>query len=189
VQDIAEKLQDLSVEWQELGKAHYRMYKMCDLQWSTFIIGTEKYNAEFEINGSIVASARNGGPIAVMNRKDNFLSGASHLLKDHIGIFNACGKLTGKVMWKEKGDVVCFEYTVDEVLVVVTSDCRIQMMRPKEEEIVICKDVGAQLQNNMIEGAKVHENSLFLITSKNQVFFIEDLNECKLELICDSYKG
>jgi hypothetical protein len=92
-------------------------------------------------------------------------------------------------MWKEKGDVVCFEYTVDEVLVVVTSDCRIQMMRPKEEEIVICKDVGAQLQNNMIEGAKVHENSLFLITSKNQVFFIEDLNECKLELICDSYKG
>lgn len=62
------------------------------------------------------------------------------------------------------------------------------MMKPKEEANVITKDLNSELQNSLIEGAKIHENSLILITSKNQIYYIEDLNECKLELICNSYK-
>jgi hypothetical protein len=96
--DQADKLQEASVDWVRRGNDSYRIYKTCDLQWSTFIIGTEKHNSEFEIGCSHVACARNGGPFAVMNKKDNFLSGGTHMLKDHIGIFNACGKLTAKVM-------------------------------------------------------------------------------------------
>ena len=101
--DIVEKLEDTVAYWEKLGAVNYRKYKMCDLQWKTFIIGSEKYNSEFEISGSLVACARNGGPIAVMNKKGNFLSGGTHMLKDHIGIFNACGKLISKVTVSTKG--------------------------------------------------------------------------------------
>ncbi len=94
--DIATKLQDLSSDWVKRGNVNYRMYKMCDLQWETFIIGSDKYNADFEIGGSLVACSRNGGPVSVMNKKGNFVSGGTHLLKEHIGIFNACGKLITK---------------------------------------------------------------------------------------------
>ena len=98
VVDQAEKLQEMSMEWVKRGNDNYRMYKACDLQWNGYILGSEKYNAEFEIGNSHVACARNGGPFAVMNKRDNFLSGSTHLLKDHIAIFNACGILTAKVM-------------------------------------------------------------------------------------------
>jgi len=98
--NIADRMQEMSVEWQKRGNVNYRSFKMCDLQWTTFIIGQDKYGAEFEISGSIVAAALNGGPIAVVNKKNNFLSGGSHLLKDHIAMFNACGKLIEKVTVK-----------------------------------------------------------------------------------------
>jgi len=95
--DIAEKLQELSTEWVKRGNVNYRKFKMCGLQWATYIIGNEKYNCDFEICGSLVACSRNGGPIAVMNKKGNFLSGGTHMLKEHIGIFNACGNQICKI--------------------------------------------------------------------------------------------
>ena len=95
--DIAEKLHDLASEWVERGNVKYRMYKMSGLQWTTFIIGADKYNAEFEISGSLVACGRNGGNIAVMNRKGNLIAGGTHLLHEHVVIFNACGMLQCKI--------------------------------------------------------------------------------------------
>ena len=95
--NIAEKLHDLASEWVERGNSKYRMYKMSELQWTTFILGTDKYDAEFEISGSLVACSRNGGNIAVMNRKGNLLAGGTHLLHEHLVIFNACGILQSTI--------------------------------------------------------------------------------------------
>jgi len=96
--DIAEKLQEHAAEWVKRGNVNYRMYKMSSLQWTSFIIGQDKHNGEFDINGSLIACGRNGGPIAVMNRKGNFISGSTNLLKDHVVIFNACGNRISQVV-------------------------------------------------------------------------------------------
>ena len=91
-EDISEKFQELSLEWVKTGNANYRMFKMCDLQWIPFILGPDKdCNSEFDINESRITCAKNGGPIAVMKGENVLLSGSSHLLKNHIGIFSACG--------------------------------------------------------------------------------------------------
>lgn len=95
--DIAKKLQEMAAEWVKLNTTTYRMYKMSSIQWTSFIIGQDMCNAEFDISGSLIACSRNGGPIAVMNRRGNFISGSTHLLKDHIVAFNACGKRIGQI--------------------------------------------------------------------------------------------
>jgi hypothetical protein len=104
--DIAEKLQEYAAEWVKRGNVNYRMYKMSSLQWTSFIVGQDKHNGEFEIGGSLIACGCNGGPIAVMNRKGNFISGATNLLKDHIVIFNACGNRISQVAVSS-----CFDFS------------------------------------------------------------------------------
>ncbi len=70
---------------------------MCDLNWSSYILGGDKFNAEFEILYTHVAVAANGGPVALMNKRSHLLSGSSHLLKKHIAIFNGSGNLITKI--------------------------------------------------------------------------------------------
>ena len=85
--------------------------------------------------------------------------------------------------------MVRFEYTADEVLVIVTQDCHIYMIKPKEEDNIITKDISASLENSVIEGAKIHENSLILLSFSKKVYIIKDLNEFTLEPLCDVEYG
>ena len=82
-----------------------------------------------------------------------------------------------------------FDYSADEVLVIVTVDRHVYMIKPKEEDNPITKDLSADLGNSQIEGAKIHENSLILLTTNKQVFIVNDLNDFNVEVMCDSYSG
>ena len=81
------------------------------------------------------------------------------------------------------------EYTADEILLIVTAIGHIHMIRPTEEDSPITKDISASLENASIEGAKVHENVLILLSSLKKVYIIKDLNECKLEPLCEFSYG
>jgi len=81
--------------------------------------------------------------------------------------------------------VVRFEFTADDVLVIVTDDCKIYMIKPKEEDTPITRDLTDELGHTLIEGAKVHENSLVLLTSSKKAYYIKNLTDCKPEVICE----
>ena len=92
MEDIAERLQELSLSWYKLGNTNYRLNKMHPLQWTKTIFQTEN----FDMEDMLIACSRNGGPIAVAKKPGRLIYGNDSLLKEHIGIFNGCGVLIAK---------------------------------------------------------------------------------------------
>lgn len=79
---------------------------------------------------------------------------------------------------------MCFEYTAEDVLVVLTDDCMLYLLKPRED-IPETKDLTADIGNTLVEGGKVHENILVLLTSSKKVFIINNLNDCKAKFLCE----
>jgi len=63
------------------------------------------------------------------------------------------------------------------------------ILKPKEEENPIVKDLGTALGNVMIEGAKVHENSLIVLTNYKKAYVIKDLNVIEAKVISETPYG
>ena len=63
------------------------------------------------------------------------------------------------------------------------------MLKPKEEESPEIKDLSVEIGNVLIEGAKVHENSLVLLTSSKKAYIINNLSDIKAEVVCDESYG
>lgn len=74
---------------------------------------------------------------------------------------------------------MCFEYTAEDVLVVLTDSCMLYLFKPKEEDNPVAKDLTIEVGNTLVEGGKVHENSLVVLTASKKVFIINNLNDCK----------
>jgi len=74
---------------------------------------------------------------------------------------------------------MCFEYTAEDILVMLTDDCMLYLLKPKEEDCPITKDLTVEIGNTLVEGAKVHENLLVVLTSSKKVFLISSLSDCK----------
>lgn len=91
---IGEDFQESATEWisMESGKEiiFYRRYKMNSLQWNSYIIGKAGVG-EFDLESSLLACGRNGGCIAVVKRKGDFVEGGTNMLRDHLIVFDACG--------------------------------------------------------------------------------------------------
>ncbi len=62
------------------------------------------------------------------------------------------------------------------------------MFKPKED-LPECKNLAQFLDGGVIEGARVHENSLVILSSKKKVLYIKNLNEWEVTTICDKYSG
>eukprot|EP00826_Nyctotherus_ovalis_P002895 TRINITY_DN10583_c0_g1_i10.p1 TRINITY_DN10583_c0_g1~~TRINITY_DN10583_c0_g1_i10.p1 ORF type:complete len:127 (+),score=30.30 TRINITY_DN10583_c0_g1_i10:46-381(+) len=93
-EDIAEKLQELALNWLKLGNASYRLHKTHQLQWINFL--TLHNDCELDVKDLLIACGQNGGPIAVAKKSRKFIEGSEHLLLKHILIFNGCGLLIAK---------------------------------------------------------------------------------------------
>lgn len=85
--------------------------------------------------------------------------------------------------------MVCFEYTTEESLIIVTQNAMLYILRPKEEELPIISQIPGLPEGVVLEGAKVIDNSLILLTDNKQVFLINDFNEIKPKCICEKYGG
>lgn len=85
--------------------------------------------------------------------------------------------------------MLCFEFTANDVLVVVTADCMLYLLKPKEESYPVVKQLASILGNVMIEGAKVHENSLIVLTNYKKAFVIAITNEVNATAICETGYG
>lgn len=68
---------------------------------------------------------------------------------------------------------------------VLTDDCMLYLLKPKEEDFPVTKDLTVEIGNTLVEGGKVHENLLVVLTSSKKVFLISNLNDCKAKLLID----
>jgi len=53
----------------------------------------------------------------------------------------------------------------------------------------VVKDLSAEIGGCLIEGAKVHNNSLMIMTSYKKVYYISNINKFKTELLCEEAYG
>ena len=71
----------------------------------------------------------------------------------------------------------------------VTTEAKVYMMRPKEESNIIIKDLISKVKNTSLIGAKIHNNSLVLLTHKKAVFLVPNVEEFEVEEFCASYNS
>ena len=61
--------------------------------------------------------------------------------------------------------------------------------KPKEEDNPLIRNICKQLGNCIIEGAKVHENCLLILTSYKNVYVLKNITEGEPQLLCATEYG
>eukprot|EP01022_Parablepharisma_sp_SALTPOND_P032759 TRINITY_DN862_c0_g2_i1.p2 TRINITY_DN862_c0_g2~~TRINITY_DN862_c0_g2_i1.p2 ORF type:complete len:934 (-),score=128.30 TRINITY_DN862_c0_g2_i1:21414-24215(-) len=181
---IGEELEELSSIWLDPEKGQYYLHELTPLPWDNIILGPDKANDDLYLSEILVAIAPDAGPIAMLRKKTTLFSGGTNLLKDHLCIFTSCGYLLNTIVWKDKEEVVAMDFNEEEWLVIVTVDCMIYLINPMNIESIIVKNVAAEIDGEYIEGAKVYENMLILVTNSKKIYKVLDW---KVEIICDAY--
>ena len=70
---------------------------------------------------------------------------------------------------------MCFAYNDNGTLVILTADCKLGLIKYKDETHVVLHDISTALKGAELVTANPTENSLILITREKQVFVVDDL--------------
>lgn len=68
---------------------------------------------------------------------------------------------------------------------IVTDDGMMYLLKPKEEENPVVKNLKDEIGDTIVEGAKVHENVVIILTTSKKVFIVENLNEFTVRILCN----
>jgi len=82
---------------------------------------------------------------------------------------------------------VCFEFTARDIFVMVTTDCKVCLLRPEEKKMDI-RDINDNI-GALIEGAKVYGDSLIILTNRKKIYMIENVSDFVVELLSDKPYG
>ena len=66
-----------------------------------------------------IASAKYGGPIALMKNKNHIYLMSEDDIKDNVCFYSNSGVLLNTCLFQEEGKIVCFDFIEDEMLLIV----------------------------------------------------------------------
>lgn len=162
-----------SKEWITLNDVQYSKHEF-------FRMGNVFKGAE--LNHSMVAFARFGGPIALTRNPDDIVFGDNQL-RESVGVFNNNGTLLKTIPIKEamEAGIACFEFIEDEILLILMRNgcyLLIDLYTGSTKKITLRKQ---QFEQEKIAKGKVCKNSLIFLTSKNIFYYVADVHSPYLE--------
>ena len=170
---LFDDINKLSYEWKQLENVFYSNTVLSKYSYQG---ATDSSILKININAFFIATAKNGGPFALLLNNKIVPSG-SGMFKDKIFVMSAYGDKINtieiKKVFKNDEDLsirhwAMFEFTKEEDILLISQTGVILILDPMSGETLHRHDFKEQFMNrNMIENCKYRDNSIIIKTGQH----------------------